>query len=160
MGSDARRALFGSEGNLGVANALLEHLGAKLPVSRWQRDLTDSTVLRNLGVGLAQRPRGVADQAHSGRQIQGPERLVQRLDLLDEFVDEAELPLDLRDPMQPNDSRVIQFGGGFSFGTKSLYFVAARQLPRQDHFDGNYAVQACLTGLVNAPHATASDFLD
>jgi adenylosuccinate lyase len=41
-----------SEGNLGLANALLEHLAAKLPVSRWQRDLTDSTVLRNLGVAL------------------------------------------------------------------------------------------------------------
>ena len=38
-----------SEGNLGVANALLRHLAEKLPVSRWQRDLTDSTVLRNLG---------------------------------------------------------------------------------------------------------------
>jgi len=42
-----------SEGNLGVANALLGHLSAKLPISRWQRDLTDSTVLRNLGVGFA-----------------------------------------------------------------------------------------------------------
>jgi len=42
-----------SEGNLGVANALLEHLAAKLPVSRLQRDLTDSTVIRNLGVPLA-----------------------------------------------------------------------------------------------------------
>ena len=42
-----------SEGNLGIANALLEHLSRKLPISRWQRDLTDSTVLRNLGVGLA-----------------------------------------------------------------------------------------------------------
>ena len=41
-----------SEGNLGLANALLEHLAAKLPISRWQRDLSDSTVLRNLGVGL------------------------------------------------------------------------------------------------------------
>ena len=41
-----------SEGNLGLANALLGHLAAKLPVSRWQRDLTDSTVLRNLGVAL------------------------------------------------------------------------------------------------------------
>jgi adenylosuccinate lyase len=38
-----------SEGNLGVANALLRHLAEKLPISRWQRDLTDSTVLRNLG---------------------------------------------------------------------------------------------------------------
>ncbi len=41
-----------SEGNLGLANALLGHLASKLPVSRWQRDLTDSTVLRNLGVGI------------------------------------------------------------------------------------------------------------
>ena len=43
-----------SEGNLGLANAVLAHLGEKLPISRWQRDLTDSTVLRNMGVGLAQ----------------------------------------------------------------------------------------------------------
>ncbi|PNG15126.1 adenylosuccinate lyase [Stutzerimonas stutzeri] len=42
-----------SEGNLGIANALLQHLASKLPISRWQRDLTDSTVLRNLGVGIA-----------------------------------------------------------------------------------------------------------
>jgi adenylosuccinate lyase len=41
-----------SEGNLGIANAILGHLAQKLPVSRWQRDLTDSTVLRNLGVGF------------------------------------------------------------------------------------------------------------
>ncbi len=42
-----------AEGNLGIANALLTHLAQKLPISRWQRDLTDSTVLRTLGVGLA-----------------------------------------------------------------------------------------------------------
>jgi adenylosuccinate lyase len=41
-----------SEGNLGIANAVFGHLAAKLPVSRWQRDLTDSTVLRNMGVGF------------------------------------------------------------------------------------------------------------
>jgi adenylosuccinate lyase len=41
-----------AEGNLGLANALLRHLSEKLPISRWQRDLTDSTVLRNLGVAL------------------------------------------------------------------------------------------------------------
>ena len=39
-----------AEGNLGIANALLEHLSAKLPISRLQRDLTDSTVIRNIGV--------------------------------------------------------------------------------------------------------------
>jgi adenylosuccinate lyase len=42
-----------SEGNLGLANAIMQHLSSKLPISRWQRDLTDSTVLRNMGVGLA-----------------------------------------------------------------------------------------------------------
>jgi adenylosuccinate lyase len=42
-----------SEGNLGMANAIFDHLSQKLPISRWQRDLTDSTVLRNLGVGVA-----------------------------------------------------------------------------------------------------------
>jgi adenylosuccinate lyase len=42
-----------AEGNLGVANAVLQHLAEKLPISRWQRDLTDSTALRNLGVGAA-----------------------------------------------------------------------------------------------------------
>jgi adenylosuccinate lyase len=41
-----------SEGNLGLANAMLAHLAQKLPISRWQRDLTDSTVLRNMGVGF------------------------------------------------------------------------------------------------------------
>lgn len=42
-----------SEGNLGLANAVFDHLAGKLPISRWQRDLTDSTVLRNMGVGFA-----------------------------------------------------------------------------------------------------------
>lgn len=42
-----------SEGNLGIANAIMQHLAEKLPISRWQRDLTDSTVLRNIGVGFA-----------------------------------------------------------------------------------------------------------
>ena len=41
-----------AEGNFGLANALLAHLSQKLPISRWQRDLTDSTVLRNMGVAL------------------------------------------------------------------------------------------------------------
>ncbi len=42
-----------AEGNFGIANAIMEHLAHKLPISRWQRDLTDSTVLRNLGTGFA-----------------------------------------------------------------------------------------------------------
>lgn len=42
-----------SEGNLGIGNAVMQHMAEKLPISRWQRDLTDSTVLRNIGVGFA-----------------------------------------------------------------------------------------------------------
>jgi adenylosuccinate lyase len=42
-----------SEGNLGIANAIMQHLAEKLPISRWQRDLTDSTVLRSVGTGFA-----------------------------------------------------------------------------------------------------------
>jgi adenylosuccinate lyase len=41
-----------AEGNLGMANAMLRHMSEKLPISRWQRDLTDSTVLRNMGVAM------------------------------------------------------------------------------------------------------------
>lgn len=70
-----------SEGNLGVANALLEHLSAKLPVSRLQRDLTDSTVLRNLGVPIAHSL--VAFKATTkglGKLILNKEKLDQDLD--------------------------------------------------------------------------------
>jgi adenylosuccinate lyase len=69
-----------SEGNLGVANALLRHFADKLPVSRWQRDLTDSTVLRNLGVAL-------------GHTLLGWSSLTQGLGKLD--VDAARIAADL-----------------------------------------------------------------
>jgi adenylosuccinate lyase len=69
-----------SEGNLGVANALLRHLSEKLPVSRWQRDLTDSTVLRNVGVAL-------------GHSLLGYSSLLRGLDKLE--VDRARLAQDL-----------------------------------------------------------------
>ncbi|RTQ99379.1 adenylosuccinate lyase [Halomonas nitroreducens] len=70
-----------SEGNLGLANAVLGHLAEKLPISRWQRDLTDSTVLRNLGVGLAYAM--VAYQASLkgiGKLEANPARLAEDLD--------------------------------------------------------------------------------
>jgi len=69
-----------SEGNLGLANAMLRHLAEKLPVSRWQRDLTDSTVLRNLGVAL-------------GHTVLGWSALRQGLAKLD--VDERRIAADL-----------------------------------------------------------------
>jgi adenylosuccinate lyase len=69
-----------SEGNLGLANALLRHLSEKLPVSRWQRDLTDSTVLRNAGVAF-------------GHSLLGYVACVRGLDKLE--VDRARLAADL-----------------------------------------------------------------
>ncbi|MFI0472802.1 adenylosuccinate lyase [Halomonas sp. HMF6819] len=70
-----------SEGNLGLANAVLSHLAQKLPISRWQRDLTDSTVLRNLGVGLAYALIGYhASLKGIGKLEANPTRLAEDLD--------------------------------------------------------------------------------
>ncbi|MCA1773512.1 MAG: adenylosuccinate lyase [Halomonas sp.] len=70
-----------SEGNLGLANAVLGHLAQKLPISRWQRDLTDSTVLRNLGVGLAYGLIGYHASLKGISKLEAnPERLDQDLD--------------------------------------------------------------------------------
>lgn len=81
-----------SEGNLGLANAMFSHLSAKLPVSRWQRDLTDSTVLRNLGVGVAYSV--IAYQA----SLKGISKLqVNEQSLLDELDNNWEL---LAEPVQ------------------------------------------------------------
>ncbi|MFT2092669.1 adenylosuccinate lyase [Paraglaciecola sp. 2405UD69-4] len=81
-----------SEGNLGLANAMFGHLATKLPVSRWQRDLTDSTVLRNLGVGVGYSV--IAYQA----SLKGISKLqVNEQSLLDELDDNWEL---LAEPVQ------------------------------------------------------------
>ncbi|WP_434984893.1 adenylosuccinate lyase [Vreelandella zhaodongensis] len=70
-----------SEGNLGLANAVLNHLAQKLPISRWQRDLTDSTVLRNLGVGLAYGLIGYQASLKGISKLEAnPERLAEDLD--------------------------------------------------------------------------------
>ncbi len=70
-----------AEGNLGLANAILGHLGGKLPLSRWQRDLTDSTVLRNLGVGFAHTSIALQSVLKGiGKLEADPERLAADLD--------------------------------------------------------------------------------
>jgi adenylosuccinate lyase len=70
-----------SEGNLGLANALLRHLAEKLPISRWQRDLTDSTVLRNMGVALGYALLGWTSLRQGlGRLAVDPARLAADLD--------------------------------------------------------------------------------
>ena len=70
-----------SEGNLGLANAVFDHLAAKLPISRWQRDLTDSTVLRNLGVGIAHSTLAYQSTLKGiGKLEANPKRLLEDLD--------------------------------------------------------------------------------
>jgi len=70
-----------AEGNLGIANALFDHLATKLPLSRWQRDLTDSTVLRNLGVGLAHTGIALHSTIRGISKLEAdPERLAADLD--------------------------------------------------------------------------------
>jgi adenylosuccinate lyase len=79
-----------SEGNLGLANALLRHLAEKLPVSRWQRDLTDSTVLRNVGVALGHAQLGyVALRQGLARLDADRERMASDLDANWEVLAEA-----------------------------------------------------------------------
>ena len=70
-----------AEGNLGLANALLRHLAEKLPVSRWQRDLTDSTVLRNMGVALGYAVLGFDSCLRGLNKLEAnPQRLAEDLD--------------------------------------------------------------------------------
>ena len=70
-----------SEGNLGMANAMLSHFAEKLPISRWQRDLTDSTVLRNLGVGIGYTMLAIESTLKGLDKLElNPDRLAQELD--------------------------------------------------------------------------------
>ncbi len=79
-----------AEGNFGIANAIFDHLAAKLPVSRWQRDLSDSTVLRNLGVGVAHSVIGYDSLLRGiGKLESNPARLGEDLDATWEVLAEA-----------------------------------------------------------------------
>jgi adenylosuccinate lyase len=79
-----------AEGNLGLANALFHHLSSKLPVSRWQRDLTDSTVLRNLGVGIAHSTLAYRSALKGISKLEAdPERMAGDLDACWEVLAEA-----------------------------------------------------------------------
>jgi len=79
-----------AEGNFGIANALFDHLAMKLPISRWQRDLTDSTVLRNLGVGIAHTMIGYDSLLRGiGKLEANPARLAEDLDATWEVLAEA-----------------------------------------------------------------------
>ena len=97
-----------AEGNLGIANALLHHFAAKLPISRWQRDLTDSTVLRNVGVGLAHSLIAWnALQRGLGKIAANPEAIAADLDHAYEVLGEA-LQTALRAAGVPNGYELLK----------------------------------------------------
>src|SRR6187431_1439065 len=104
-----------AEGNLGVANALLHHFAAKLPISRWQRDLTDSTVLRNVGVALAHSLIAWnALQRGLGKIAADPVRIAQDVDRAHEVLGEA-LQTALRAAGVPNGYELLK---DFTRGTQ------------------------------------------
>ena len=79
-----------AEGNFGIANALFEHFAAKLPISRWQRDLTDSTVLRSLGTAFGHAQIGFDALLRGlGKLEVNPQRLAADLDASWEVLAEA-----------------------------------------------------------------------
>ncbi len=120
-----------AEGNLGVANALLRHFSEKLPVSRWQRDLTDSTVLRNVGVALGHCL--IAWRAASrglGKIAPDPQRLATDLDGAWEVLGEAVQTV-LRGAGVPNGYELLKdFTRGKALDRKLLAdFIASLPLP-------------------------------
>jgi len=97
-----------AEGNLGVANALLHHFAAKLPISRWQRDLTDSTVLRNVGVALAHSVIAWGSLLRGlGKIAANPARIAADIDAAHEVLGEA-LQTALRAAGVPNGYELLK----------------------------------------------------
>jgi adenylosuccinate lyase len=123
-----------AEGNLGIANALLRHFSEKLPVSRWQRDLTDSTVLRNLGVAFAHTLVGwKALQRGLDKIAPDPVRLKRDLDGSWEVLGEA-IQTVLRATGVPNGYELLkEFTRGQAIDAASLQaFVATLPLPEAE----------------------------
>ena len=120
-----------SEGNLGVANALLRHLADKLPVSRWQRDLTDSTVLRNVGVALGHSLLGyVACRQGLSRLGANPERMATDLDANWEVLAEAIQTVMRRWPTRPYEQLKALTRGRNGITRESLRaFIDGLELP-------------------------------
>jgi adenylosuccinate lyase len=107
-----------AEGNIGIANAIFEHLAGKLPISRWQRDLSDSTALRNLGVGFAHSLiayhsalKGIgkleADKARMNTDLEASweilseavQTVMRRYDRLQEFINSLDIPLKAKEQL-------------------------------------------------------------
>lgn len=123
-----------SEGNLGLANAILGHLSEKLPISRWQRDLSDSTVMRNLGVGLGHSL--LAYQATLkglGKLAIDPEKLQQELEQSWQVLAEAVQTVMRRYGLDNPYEQLKNFSRGQTLNAERMQdFIASLDLPEQE----------------------------
>ncbi|ABI56707.1 adenylosuccinate lyase [Alkalilimnicola ehrlichii MLHE-1] len=120
-----------AEGNLGVANALLEHLARKLPVSRWQRDLTDSTVLRTLGTGIGHTVIALHSLRKGVDKLEAnPQRLAEDLDAAWEVLAEAVQTVMRRHGLEKPYEQLKAFTRGRAITGPALQaFIAELDIP-------------------------------
>ena len=122
-----------AEGNLGIANAILGHLSAKLPISRWQRDLTDSTVLRNLGVGVAHTSIAIQSALRGiGKLEADPARMAADLDANWEVLAEPIQTLMRRYGVDRPYERLKELTRGQRIGPEALkVFIDGLEIPQE-----------------------------
>jgi len=122
-----------AEGNFGIANAIFGHLATKLPVSRWQRDLSDSTVLRNLGVGVAHSVIGYASVLRGiGKLEANPDRLQKDLDATWEVLAEAVQTVMRRYGIEQPYEKLKALTRGKGISAESLKdFIDGLDIPQQ-----------------------------
>lgn len=148
-----------SEGNIGLANAILGHLAEKLPISRWQRDLSDSTVLRNLGSALGYSVLALDSSERGLTQLQvNPDRLLDDLDKAWEVLAEAVQTVMRRHGIaQPYEQLKALTRGRKEITAESLReFIDGLSLPQDVRDELNQLTPARYTG--NAQQ-TAEQFL-
>nr|WP_315197027.1 adenylosuccinate lyase [uncultured Aquabacterium sp.] len=123
-----------AEGNLGLANAVLTHLSQKLPISRWQRDLTDSTVLRNMGVGLGYALLAYDSLARGlGKLEVNPQALADDLDNAWEVLAEPIQTVMRRHALPNPYERLKELTRGKAITRESIQaFVQTLELPEDD----------------------------
>jgi adenylosuccinate lyase len=122
-----------AEGNFGIANAIFDHLSMKLPVSRWQRDLSDSTVLRNLGVGVAHSVIGYDSLLRGiGKLEANPARLAEDLDATWEVLAEAVQTVMRRYGVDQPYEKLKELTRGKGISAASLQeFIGTLDIPQQ-----------------------------
>jgi len=122
-----------AEGNLGVANAILGHLSAKLPISRWQRDLSDSTVLRNLGVGVAHTTIALQSALRGLAKLEAdPSRLAEDLEANWEVLAEPIQTVMRRHGVERPYERLKELTRGQRIGQKDMQaFIAGLEIPEE-----------------------------